>query len=183
MKQHLLSILTLGLILGFLSSCNDDDPEPVNEEELITDLIYTLTPRDGGDVVTLRFSDPDGDGGEDPDITTEPLTANKIYDGSIQVLGPDENITEEIEEEEEEHQFFFQVGEGLQLVINYSDQDGNGNPVGLETIAASGDAGNGTLTITLRHEPDKNADGVSDGDISNAGGETDIEVTFDIEIE
>jgi len=37
--------------------------------------------------------------------------------------------------------------------------------------------------VTLRHQPDKGAIGVSDGDITNAGGETDIEVLFDVIIE
>ena len=35
-----------------------------------------------------------------------------------------------------------------------------------------------TMTVILRHEPNKAGAGVSDGDITNAGGETDIEVTF-----
>ena len=43
--------------------------------------------------------------------------------------------------------------------------------------------GSGTITVTLRHEPNKDAAGVSSGDIANAGGETDIEVTFNVEIQ
>jgi len=39
------------------------------------------------------------------------------------------------------------------------------------------------VTITLRHEPAKDATGVSDGDITNAGGETDISVNFPVEIQ
>ena len=38
------------------------------------------------------------------------------------------------------------------------------------------------INIILRHEPNKKGLGVSDGDITNAGGETDIEVSFDITI-
>jgi len=44
-------------------------------------------------------------------------------------------------------------------------------------------AGSGTITVILRHEPDKGASGVNDGDITNAGGETDIEVTFDVTVQ
>ena len=40
-----------------------------------------------------------------------------------------------------------------------------------------------SYTITLRHEPAKTATGVSGGDITNAGGETDIEVVFDVTVE
>jgi hypothetical protein len=61
--------------------------------------------------------------------------------------------------------------------------DANGNPVGVTFDLTTGDAGNEQFTVILRHEPNKSASGVSDGDISNAGGETDIEVVFDIHIE
>jgi len=44
------------------------------------------------------------------------------------------------------------------------------------------DPGEGGLRITLRHEPNKTAAGVQNGDITNAGGETDIEVTFTFEV-
>ena len=37
-------------------------------------------------------------------------------------------------------------------------------------------AGSGELQVVLRHEPDKFGANVSAGDITNAGGETDIEV-------
>ncbi len=56
--------------------------------------------------------------------------------------------------------------------------DGNGNPVGLTFNLTTGDATTGSVTIILRHEPMKDASGVSDGDITNAGGETDISVTI-----
>ena len=40
----------------------------------------------------------------------------------------------------------------------------------------------GNLTIILRHDLDKNGAGVSSGNIANAGGETDIEVVFPIQV-
>jgi hypothetical protein len=50
-------------------------------------------------------------------------------------------------------------------------------------MISTSSAGSGTLTITLRHEPNKDGDNVADGDITNAGGETDVEVTFNIDVE
>ncbi|MEO1713252.1 MAG: type 1 periplasmic binding fold superfamily protein, partial [Bacteroidota bacterium] len=94
-----------------------------------------------------------------------------------------EDITREIEEEDDEHQLFYQIASDLNLTVAYEDADGNNNPVGLLTTITTGDASTGTLTVTLRHEPAKDASGVSDGDIANAGGETDIEVIFDVEIQ
>ena len=96
---------------------------------------------------------------------------------------PAEDITAEIAEEDAEHQFFFAASSGLNATVAYGDQDDMGNPVGLSSVVTTGDASSGTMTVTLRHEPAKDASGVSDGDITNAGGETDIEVTFDITIQ
>ena len=59
----------------------------------------------------------------------------------------------------------------------------NGHPIGLQIKMTTGMATTGMLTIILRHEPNKDATGVSDGDITNAGGETDIEITFDIDVQ
>jgi len=69
------------------------------------------------------------------------------------------------------------------LSVAYDDKDANGNPVGLSSILTTGDAASGSITITLRHEPAKSASGVSNGDITNAGGETDIEVIFPINVQ
>jgi hypothetical protein len=35
----------------------------------------------------------------------------------------------------------------------------------------------------LRHEPAKSAAGVADGDLTEAGGETDVEVVFEVIVE
>ena len=61
--------------------------------------------------------------------------------------------------------------------------DADGNPIGLATTVTTGAASTGEFTVILRHEPMKDAQGVKDGDITNAGGETDIEVNFPVEIQ
>jgi len=172
-------------ILG-LSSCSKDDPIIPNEEEVITTLEYTLTPNGGGTTVVLSFMDLDGDGGNAPIITGGTLDANKTYTGTLVLLNEQESpagdITAEIQEEDEEHQFFFQTNIAG-LTVAYNDQDANGNPLGLQSTITTTDVGNGTLTVILRHEPNKSAGGVASGDITNAGGETDIEVTFDVTVQ
>lgn len=185
-----LNLIALLGILVLAASCKkDDEPEdPIipNEEEVITTLIYTLTPDDGGDDVVFKFKDLDGDGGEDPELTEGILEANTSYNGALVLLNeqedPAEDITEEIEEEDEEHQFFFQ-STLVNASIAYNDVDENNNPVGLASSFTTGDAESGSLTIILRHEPDKDGTGVSEGDIENAGGETDIEISFDVEVQ
>ena len=103
------------------------------------------------------------------------------YSGTMTLLNesetPAEDITIEIQEEDDEHQFFFSSDDAT---FAYTDQDGNGNPVGLTFDMTTGSTSNSSasMTVILRHEPDKAGAGVSAGDITNAGGETDIEVTF-----
>jgi len=186
--MKLLSPLSMVLFLSlvFLTSCDKDDPVPIDEPELITTLIYTLTPIDGGTPAVLSFQDLDGDGGDEPVVTTDNLMANTTYNGSISLLNetetPAENISAEVLEEGAEHQFFFaQTVNGISLA--YTDMDEDGNPIGLSTILTTTVAQSGNFTIILRHEPDKNADGAAQGNINNAGGETDIEVTFPINVQ
>ncbi|TPV33331.1 type 1 periplasmic binding fold superfamily protein [Paucihalobacter ruber] len=182
-----LSMLAIAA-LTFNSCSNDDDaPDPVNEEEVITTVIVSLTPQGSGTAVTLTSRDLDGDGPNAPIVTVSgPLSVGTVYNGSIQFLNelenPAEDITEEVAEEDDEHQVFYSVTGGIGS-ITYTDSDGNGNPLGLAfTLSTSASATTGVMTVILRHEPNKNAAGVSDGDITNAGGETDIEVSFNVAV-
>lgn len=188
MKHKFIKFLIVLVVpISFFSSCNDNEapPAPVvpNEEEVITTLNYTLISENEGDTVTLSFQDLDGDGGNAPTITSGVLTQNTTYNCSIKLLNemesPAKDITEEVKEEDEEHQFFF-ASTLSGVSIEYADQDADGNPLGLSSIIKTEGAESGNITVTLRHEPDKKATGVSGGDITNAGGETDIEVSFDI---
>ena len=181
-------ILMAFIFAGLLTSCSDDDsnPEPINEEEVITTMIVTLTA--DGTSKELKVTDSDGpEGPEDPVFETEDLEANTVYAGSVEFLNeledPAENITLEVDEEDEEHQVFYETSGGLNVDVEYLDQDPNGNPVGLDFELTTGDTSSGSLTVTLLHEPNKDAAGVSEGDPSNAGGETDITATFDVEID
>lgn len=186
MKQYLFFI-GLCLAMFSFSSCEDDNPEPPQEPELITTLTLTMTPQGGGDAIVFRFQDLDGDGGMDPIVENNTLTANTTYDATIELLNesvsPVENITNEVRTEGAEHQFFFAATEGFNITYGYGDSDSNGNPIGLILVFNTGEASSGKLQVTLRHEPNKSASGVSDGNIANAGGETDIEVAFDIDIQ
>lgn len=186
MKKHHFSAFLIVALCCF-TACDPDEPEIPNEEELITTLTYTLTPDSGGSPVELSFVDLDGeDGGNAPTIVGGILEANRTYTGEITLLNesesPAENITEEVEEEALEHQFFFNV-DLVDVSINYSDEDSMGNPIGLTTSLTTGEAGGGSITIILRHKPEKSETGVSNGDITNAGGDTDIEVTFPVDVQ
>jgi hypothetical protein len=174
-----LVLLSLGLIT--LSCSNDDDnPVAVDEEEVITTMTIELASTGG--LVTLQTRDLDGDGPDAPVITVENLAANTTYNGSITLLNetetPADNITLEVAEEDDEHQFFFNSSGAVTSVI-YEDEDGDGNPIGLSFTLTTGDAGTGTLQVTLRHEPKK----PNNGTLADAGGETDIAQSFSVVVE
>jgi len=187
LTNNIFQIIAATLLVFSLSNCGDDEPVvPPNEEELITTVNLTFTPSTGS-AVPMKFYDSDGeDGPSNPVITGGSLKSNTEYSVSLELINesvtPSEDVTEEIEEEDEDHQFFFQTSAALNLTHSYDDQDGNGKPVGLKNKITTGGSSSGTLTLTLRHEPNKSASGVSAGDITNAGGETDIEVAFDVTI-
>lgn len=177
--------IAIALCIAFLGfSCSDDDenPVPVDEEEVITTMNVTLS-ASGVASVSLQSQDLDGDGPNDPEVTVSgDLVANTIYSGRIVLLNetetPAEDVTLEVAEEDDEHQFFFDISGALTSVA-YSDQDDDGNPVGIDFELTTGDAGNGTILITLRHEPKK----PNDGSLTDAGGETDIAQSFPVVVE
>jgi len=177
-------------ILVFISSiflaCSDEDPIAINDEEVITTIRATLVPQDGGTTITVESKDLDGDGPNEPIVTVSgDFSQNTSYAGTLAILNemesPAEDITLEILEEDEDHQFFFSFTNDI-ATATYNDEDSNGNPVGVEFNLLTGAAGSGGFTIILRHEPDKAGANVNTGAIANAGGSTDVQVTFDITV-
>lgn len=195
MPTSLRQLLLLSLAITLMTACKKDDEDPVpptpppasNEQELITTLILTFTDTENtAQTYELRWSDGDGDGGNDPVITGDILPQNRAYSMAIRVL--DESgaspveITNEIAAEKEEHQFFF-LPSNVNLTFFYADQDANGNPVGLANTAIAAGPSLGSLTVILRHELNKAGAGVAAGDPTNAGGDTDIEVTLPVRVD
>ena len=187
-KYIFLSILSLALFTNCSNDDDNNDPEPINEEEVITTLKLTLVPQAGGDTITFTTQDLDGDGPNIPVVTVSgDLVAGSSYLGTVQVLNelenPAEDITLEVLEEDEDHQFFYTFSNNSDVSVTYTDQDENGNPVGVSFMLSTNAASTGdTLTVILKHEPNKTAQGVSDGDITNAGGETDAEASFTFDV-
>lgn len=179
-------MIGLFLSLGFTACSDDEDiPEHIHEEELITTMEIVLSPQDFGEVVTLSYRDLDGDGPGEPIIENGVLMANATYFGEIILLNetvePAEDISLEIEEEGADHQFFF--SNDIDAETLYNDKDENGNPIGLEFELKTNAPGKGGFHVVLRHEPNKTAPGVNEGDMENAGGKTDISVSFGVEVQ
>ena len=190
-------MLFVGLSI-IITSCGDDDaPAPENEEEVINDVTLTFTPTQGGDVVTARYYDADGDGSQDPTQEAIELAANTEYIMTIalrnSVGDEDEDITEEVEEESDAHMFFFgwdlglfgspqgdgNIGAGQRNdPMNYEDEDDNGLPIGLTTKWTTSDAVSGTFSTVLKHQP-----GLKSSTTTTEDGDTDVDLTWDITIE
>ena len=177
------------------STDDDNTPDPVNEEEVITTVTVTLISADGSETVTLQSRDLDGDDGPNLPVVTDPvnLTAGTTYFGSIELLNetedPAEDVTEEILEEDLDHQFFYEVESELDIVASYltdvdpveypGAMDSEGDPLGQEFSLVTNGPSSGALQFVLLHEPEK----PNDGDWSTNPGSVDINVTFNVVVQ
>jgi hypothetical protein len=171
-----------------MTSCDKDEHDGIIVCSFgeITTVQYTLTPTSGGEPIILRYVDSDGDGGNNPIITQGVLKSNQTYTGQLELLDESQATTDdvsaEVASEAQFYQFFFESTlEGINVV--YEDQDINGNPLGVQNRLSTLNGGTGTLKIILLQEPNKNAEGVAEGEIEKAEGEVDIELEFPIIVE
>ncbi|MBI1266680.1 MAG: type 1 periplasmic binding fold superfamily protein [Cryomorphaceae bacterium] len=184
MKTFKLPITILVMILGIVGCKKDKDevetPPIVNEEEVITTVKLMFTDIDGMAADTEAvFRDPDGEGGQSPDIFDDiVLAAGTTYQCTILLLNetvtPIDTISNEVLAEGDEHLFCFDVA-GADATIVRTDTDGT-YEIGLESQWTTGLASQGTVTVVLKHQP-----GIKDGTCGI--GETDVEVVFDATIQ
>jgi hypothetical protein len=193
---HKLTFLFFSFLTLSFFGCQSEDPEPENEGEVITDVILTFRELDLsnnpiGNPFSFKASDPQGiEVGSTPSIETINVTKGKKYLMTIQVLNSiaGEDITQEIRAEASSHQFFF-LGSAFSsniLTIVYADP--NGVALGLQnflTVSSSPGTNNTQMRVVLRHDLDKNFPGASNPNFANfvqAGGETDLDITFPVVI-
>lgn len=189
-----LPIYALSAALFAFASCESDDPVVENDGEVITDVNLTFTELDesGNPVGTpLVFNASDAEGIEVGNaLTTDDIELDRgtTYRLDIEVLNGIENedITEEILEEADEHQFYFlgSAFEGTSAPLTYVYDDESGELIGVRgvvTVSASPGFNTANFRLVLRHDLDKNFPGASEPNFSNftqAGGESDLDVTF-----
>ena len=175
--QYKALYLLLSLII--ISCSKDDEPEPINEEELITTVQLTFKAAGTTDQI-VRWRE----GSNNSDIIT--LAANTQYEVGIVFLDESdpsdiEDITEEVKEEADEHQVFYEFSQlNIGLEQSSSDTlDSNQNPVYINSLWNTSEVGSGTVTVYLIHEPVTKSSSTRDG----FAGETDVAVDFLITIE
>ncbi|MCB9761808.1 MAG: hypothetical protein H6739_18405 [Alphaproteobacteria bacterium] len=192
--------------LWMLAACTDvENPKEGNEEEVITTVILEFTPAAGGSTVSAAWADIAQDG--NPEVDGITLSDADDYTLSVRFLNeqedPAEEITEEVEAESDVHQVFFTgtavesdatgTNDGAVVTQTYNDADENGIPIGLDSDIVTVGPGAGTFVVTLRHLADEEdgtvlktdglAEDVASGGFDQIPGETDVQVTFDLDVQ
>jgi hypothetical protein len=183
MKKYL-AILAAAFL--FMSCKKDDDIEPTDDNELITRVELTFINNATNAIVKYTFQDKDGD----PKTAPEKFDKIVLYKGvsytmAIEVFddtkSPATDITYEIDEESDVHLFVFKTTPATLLTTIIEDRDKNGLPIGLGTkVTTSSTAGTGKFNVLLKHQPELNGVKMKNG--QEAGGSTDIDLTFDVEV-
>lgn len=171
------------MVMG-AQACKDENPnpddQPVDETELITTAKLVITDSATGISNAFVFSDPDGEGGNNPvQFDSILLSANRTYTCKVILLDesktPADSISNEVIEEAEDHLFVFQTTiSGLR--IQTTDKDNNNLPLGIRSLWRTTSAGSGTVQVKLKHQP-----GVKTG--SPDPGETDLDIQFQCKIQ
>lgn len=186
---YLFAVLTMGF-----AACESEDPEKENEGEVITDVTLKFQEVDAsnnpiGTAVSFKASDPQGiEVGATPTIQTVNLTKGKKYLMTIEVLNAIENedITKEILEEAAEHQFYFLGAAFTSNIMTIAYADAGGIALGLRnlvTVSSSPGTNNTSMRVVLRHDLNKSFNGANNPNFANfvqAGGETDLDITFPV---
>ena len=178
MKQVHRFYFIVSLVSGLvLTGCTKDKDEVTNEEELITTVVLEFRDNGSSDRFNAIFSDPDGEGGEEPVSFDEiKLRPNATYSVTATLLNessdPETDISAEVAEEADDHQFYY-IPDGVNININVTDQDNAGLPLGILSQWTTGETSAGTVRFVLKHKPGNKA---SNDDVNK--GETDIDLNF-----
>jgi hypothetical protein len=202
LNPFFLSCVVSAVLAGCPMVDNPDDP--ANDQEVITTVMLTFSPRGGGSAVIAAHADPENDG--NPVVDEVTLVAGTTYDLAVsfknELEEPAEDITEEVEAESEEHQVFLfgsavvgpATGENEDAVVEhaYADEDEAGLPVGLSNTMEAIAAGSGDLRIILRHLPSESgtavkveglAEKLAEDGAAALPGDVDVDVSFALTVQ
>ncbi|WP_299706725.1 hypothetical protein [uncultured Pontibacter sp.] len=171
----------MGTLL-FTTSCDDDDPDPIDEGEVITTVTLSLVDDGKGQDAEATIRNTTGNNVQDAPLT---LKANTTYNATITLSDesktPAVDRTPEIRQNGNEHLFIYNYNSltnDTDMNVQITDMDANNRPVGLEaTVTTGANAGTGKLQVVLKHQPG----GLKTG--ASIAGETDVEVDFDVIIQ
>ncbi|MBC8033128.1 MAG: hypothetical protein H7Y03_03220 [Chitinophagaceae bacterium] len=186
-KQSMKLFVAIAMAGMFFTSCDKDDAVEGNDEEVITTMQLTFVPQGGGTSVSYKFDDADGPGGNNPVQDEIVLSADKVYNVTVQLLNKTESpvadITEEVMEESEAHRFYYIPTAGSNIVVSGLDNDGNGVPLGVTGTWTTTGAATGKIQVTLRHYPANPPNKAPADGVDSQKSGTDIEVEFNTKIQ
>ena len=197
MLKNIKSYIFIASIL-IITACSDDEPEHIHEGEVITKVTLTFTNLADSSTQTIIWEDDhegeDGhDHGDDDDHGDEgahveiDLAPDSSYTVAIKfenTSDPDniEDVTLEVINEADEHQVFYEIVGLDNLTIESADDDetdGEGNRLNIKTTWTTTAAASGDVIAYLIHEPTSKTGTTRD----DFGGETDVEVDYEVHIE
>ncbi len=166
------------------TSCDKDDVQEDNDEEIITTMNLKFTPVTGGAATTFSFDDADGPGGAAPTLDSIKLNANLAYTVDIEILNkttnPDTDITGEIRTEAAAHRFYF--APVANVTVSNLDKDANNVSLGLKSTWTTSTAGIGSIIVVLRHYGNNPPGKLEADPASDPKSDTDISVVFPVKI-
>lgn len=162
-KKSLLLLVPVALLAGACSK-DEENVTPTDENEAITTATLTLTSQTTP-VQTVTATVDNLNTTADISNATLNLRANTTYTGVVTLQDktktPVLDVSAEVKEKQNEHLFVYTftpaASSPTSMTITPTDRDTNPTPgpypVGLTTEVKTGAAGNGTLKVVLRHQP------------------------------
>ena len=152
-KRIFIGTLFLFCLIGCSKSV--DKPNDENEHESIN-KIELLFSESGGATKTFTIEDADGDGGKPPSrIDTILVQPNKLYTVAVKLYnitnGVAKDVSSIIQTQGASHEFYF-IPSGINVVIQKTDKDKNGYPIGFQSNWQFSTAGSGSILIKLMHK-------------------------------
>lgn len=183
MKRFISLTVACGLL--WFIGCEKHDHSHDDEHKVPGSFILYLI-SEGGDTLKATWQDPDGPGGNPPEISPINLEArhfNRDIRGILEIFATDgDTLTTVIRRQSTEHQLFWSVEGAAKdaVTITVTDRDSRGMPLGLETLwqvkpVQAPTPGNVRI-ILYHYEPNKK-DGTS------PSPETDADIQFPLTVQ
>ena len=146
------SLLYLPLLTILIYSCSKDDPDGINEQEFISNVVISVTSPDG----SLQTIDWDL---SETNMETINLKANSNYSVGLSFENRSdpndiEDVTLEIIDEADEHQVFFEFADVSVSVTSAANDTKDGSRgVLLKSVWNASSSGTGIVRVYLIHQP------------------------------
>ena len=146
------SLLYLPLLTILIYSCSKDDPDGINEQEFISNVVISVTSPDGN----LETIDWDL---SETNMETINLKVNSNYSVGLSFENRSdptdiEDVTLEIIDEADEHQVFFEFAD-ISVDVTSADNDTKVGSRGvlLKSVWNASSTGSGIVRVYLIHQP------------------------------